>query len=658
MYFGVDYYPEHWPCERWPVDADMMKEAGFNTVRLAEFAWAKLEPDEGAYDFSWLDKAIQILTEKGLGIVLGTPTAAAPKWLMNKYPDMYPQNSCGRKLGFGLRRHYCFNNENYQEYTKKIVSEMARHYKSHNGIIAWQIDNEFGGRCYCSSCHKAFIRWLKGRYGNIENLNNAWGTVFWSQTYKDWNDVIIPLSYFGEESQLFHNPSLLLDYYRFSSESAVAYQKIQADIIRENSNLPITHNLMGHFSEIDYFNLGKGIDFVSWDNYPNTQWGKSSYKEVSMAHDLMRGVKNRNFWVMEQQSGPCGWLTMGDTPEPGQLRLWTYQSVSHGADGIVYFRWRPCVFGREQYWHGILDHDGIGRRRYDEIKKTGAELMSLKDLLFGAEVAADAAVIKSYDNVWSHHIFPNNKEFDYNKLLMSYYNSLLDNNINADVTCAEADFSKYKLVLMPAYGIMSEGLRVKCEKFVSNGGSLLITFRSGIRDLNNCMTTKTLPGEFRELAGVELYEFDSLNNGRKVNVNGYFWNGTSRMWCDVIVPYSAEVLAEYTGSFYAGKPAVTVNSYGLGKVYYVGCDLDENAMKSLIGFVAKEAGIKPVIEHKVEGVEVVKRIKNGKSYLMILNHNNMPIKMLIDWAYKEDVLKGEHIKGEINLDAYGVAILV
>jgi beta-galactosidase len=656
MYFGADYYPEHWPEERWSLDAAMMKEAHINIVRLAEFAWAKLEPVEGEYDFHWLDRAIEVLAKEGIRVIMGTPTATPPKWLMDKFSEIFPVSSTGQAYGFGVRRHYCWNNEIYRKYTADIVEKMVEHYKNNSNIAAWQIDNEFGGQCYCESCLKAFRKWLENKYGTLGKLNNEWGTIFWSQTYNQWEEVILPKAYSNQESLMHHNPGLLLDYYRFNSDSIVEYQRLQAEIIRGRTSSPVTHNFMGHYSELDYFNLGKELDFVSWDNYPNTQWGKSSFTNTAMAHDLMRGIKQKNTWIMEQQSGPCGWLATGDTPEPGQLRLWTYQAVAHGAEAIVYFRWRACAFGREQYWFGILDHDGIPRRRYREIGQTGKELRKLSDLIVESEIRSEVAMIKSYDNLWSHRIYPHNNEFDYNKLLVSYYDALIENNINTDITSIERDLNRYKLVIMPAFNLMTEELKAKVEEYVRSGGMLVLSFRSGTRTWNNSMTTLTLPGHFSEVAGVELEEFDSLNFGRKVNITGGFIEGEASIWCDILKTKDAGVLASYSGSFYEGDPAITVNSYGKGKVFYIGCDLNKEAMDKLMHFILKEADIRPVLDEKIPGVEAVKKFKDGKEYYIILNHNSDTVKIPFKGEYTE-LLSGNTIINEIYLAKYEVAVL-
>ncbi len=663
MYFGADYYPEHWPRERWEQDARLMAEANLNVVRMAEFAWSKLEPEEGTYDFSWLDEAIAVLAEQGIKTVLGTPTATPPKWLMDKCPDIYMKDRFGRVRGFGSRRHYCYNNPNYHRYTKGIVAAMAEHYKDHPHVVGWQIDNEFGcqdtGQCYCEVCRGEFVRWLQGKYGSLEALNKAWGTVFWSQIYTEWDQIILPTYTVCEDSDPRfhgHNPGLLLDFFRFSSDSIVGYQKLQVDEIRGVANQPITHNLMGHFPEIDYFKLGQDLDFVSWDNYPAMPFHKSSYQSVAMAHDLMRGIKNQNFWVMEEQSGPCGWSVLGDTPAPGQIRLWTYQAVAHGADAIVYFRWRACSFGAEEYWYGILDHDGVPRRRYREIQQTGQELAQAAQVLEGAKVLADVAIVKSYDNLWSHRFQPHNAKFDYAALLYSYYNTFMANNINTDVVSIDADLGKYKLVVMPAFNLMREDIRIKLEKYVAAGGNLVLTYRSGTRDWNNSMTTETLPGPFGHLAGVEVEEFDSLNHGRTVPVTGVMGEGKAAVWCDLLNPQGAQVLATYAGQFNQGQAAITVNDFGHGKVYYVGCDLDDDSLTALMREIAKAATVQPVLPDPQIGVEVVKKEKGGKEFLVLLNHNSNPVTVPVPRGYTE-VLSGEQVEDVCQLEPFGVAIL-
>ncbi|MCJ7625606.1 MAG: beta-galactosidase, partial [Anaerolineaceae bacterium] len=350
FFFGADYYPEHWPEERWPVDAKLMVETGFNVVRLAEFAWSRMEPEDGCFDLSWLDRAIKILSEHDICVVLGTPTASPPPWLMSKQDDLFLVRKDGVRLTYGLRREYCINNPVYHLYTERIVSKMADHYTGNLHVIGWQIDNEFGNHCYCNICRGQFHQWLQNKYSNLEDLNSKWGTEFWSHIYTDWSQIPVPLA-----PVVAHNPGLHLDYKRFMSDSFRAYQKLQIDFIRKHTSAQfITHNLMGFkFDDLNYYDNSVDLDFVSWDNYVRMQWDMRSAIDPSnsaLNADTMRGLKKKNIWVMEQQSGSGGWDIAGVPPKPGEMRLWTYQSIAHGADAILYFRWRTCRTGTEQYW--------------------------------------------------------------------------------------------------------------------------------------------------------------------------------------------------------------------------------------------------------------------------------------------------------------------
>ncbi len=664
MYFGVDYYPEHWPRERWAKDVQLMKEANMNVVRMAEFAWAVMEPQEGVYDFRWLDDIIAICEKAGIDVVLGTPTATPPKWLVNQYPDILMQDSKGHARGFGSRRHYCYNNPDYRRLSQGIAEKMAARYEGHSAVIAWQIDNEFGchdtARCFCSHCHQAFQDWLKEKYTSIGQLNEAWGTVFWSQTYSNWSDVILP-SYTVCDTQApgqaNHNPGLLLDFYRFSSDSAVSYQQLQIDVLRKHSEKPITHNLMGHFSQLDYFDLSRDLDFVSWDNYPSNQWGTNSHQSVAMAHALMWGVKNKNFWVMEQQSGPCGWNAMGRTPRPGQLRLWSYQALAHGAEALVYFRWRACLFGTEQYWHGVLDHDGVPRRRYRELAATGAELHSLSTFFEDSVVKAETALLKSYDSLWSHEFQPHTAGFDYNGTLLQYYQALSDQHIPCHVTGVHSDLKHYKLVIAPALNVMDTELQEQLQAYVEDGGNLVITFRSGTRHSDNSMTETPIPGYFQAMAGIEVEEFDVLNNKETAAVTGVFGQGAASAWADVIRCCGAEALARYSSQFYAGRAAVTSNQVGRGKVYYIGCDLDGPAVLRLLGYISRQAGAEPALKHPSPGVEAVpKKSADGSDYLVLLNHNDHDVTVSVERAYR-DLLGEKEGSGEFLLKPYGAAVL-
>lgn len=647
MIFGVDYYPEHWDRAEWKAQAKLMREGGFNTVRMGEFAWRLFEKSEGQFDFSLLDESIEVLANEGIKVILGTPTAAPPKWLVNKY-DIVQRDKYGRKKEWGARREGCGNNPDYINLSERIVREMARHYKDNQNVIAWQIDNEFGchgsARCYCEHCRKAFSKWLSEKYGSIDNLNKKWGSVFWSLDYDSFDDIILP-SYNSCEGTygdlMSHNPALDLEFRRFASDTWVKYQKMQIDILREYTEIPVTHNLMGHFSDISAYDLSRDLDFVSWDNYPDNQWGTSEYEYVSMAHEIMRGTKDKGFVVMEEQSGPAGWDILGSTPRPGQLRLWTYQAVAHGAEGIVYFRFRTALFGMEQYWYGVLDHDGVPRRRFYELQQTGRELQKLEQYIMNGKNQYDALIVKSYDNVWGHNIKRHADKYNYENHLYSFYKANANLNISAAVSAGE--YEKYKAVYMMAYNIVTDREAEEVKEYVKNGGTLVLTFRSGCRDEYNRVRPMALPGIFKEIAGIEAVEFDALR--KPVTVCGEI-NGTAEIWCDIIECVSAKTLCTYGSEYYKDKSAVTVNNYGKGTVYYVGCDLDKEAMKKLVSIISKSAGIETA--EMPDGVEIVKR----DGYKIILNHNEYEVNTGIKG---KSLITDSDFDG--RLDAYGAEFI-
>ncbi len=664
MVYGIDYYPEHWPQERWAEDLSLMKDAGINTIRIAEFAWTLMEPSDGVYNFRWLDEVIAIAAEKDIKIVLCTPTAAPPKWLMDKHPEIYQKDEFGHVRGFGSRRHYCFNSSVFMEYSKRIVKAMASHYFNNENVIAWQLDNEFGChntvRCYCEDCSSSFSKWLKNKYGAIDAFNEKLGMAFWSQQYNSFESVVLPAHTVcdNKSSGMYaHNPGLFLDYCRFASDSVGDYAAMQISELRKAGiTTPITHNFMGSFYDIDYFKLAKQFDFIAWDCYPNIAHGPfSGLPEVSYNHDKLRGYTNNKFWIMEQDSGQNGWNFMHATPNPGEIRLWAYQAVAHGANGLVYFRWRPCLFGTEQYWHGILDHDGIPRQRYEEIKQTGAEMLSMSDVIDNTDVVSDACVLHSFDNTWSHSYQWHAEGFDYNKILYTVHNSILRNNINCDVRDAEADLSTYKLVVMPAYNISSENVAKKLTAYVENGGHLVITFRSGNRDEFNKINGLTLPGYFRGLCGIDVINYDPIGNGGR-SASCMIGKFTPNVWCDIIDEKETTVLAEYTDGFYKGSPCITVNNHGKGKVYYIGCNMDIDALAPLFDYICLGADVERADLRPVPGVETVIRKGAGGEFIFAMNYTDAAVYIPIE-RYYTDKITGTVFTKSIYLEPYGVVVL-
>jgi beta-galactosidase len=662
FYFGVDYYPEHWPEERWPEDARLMAQAGFNVVRLAEFAWAMMEPQEGQYDFDWLDRAIAILDAHDIRVVLGTPTASPPPWLMAKSTDLFRVDEDGRRVTFGNRREYCPNNPVYHEHTRRIVTHMAEHYTDRPAVIGWQIDNEFGDRCYCLVCAHAFQEWLQRRYGSLDALNERWGTIFWSHTYSDWGQVPLPLTTGGSP-----NPGLALDFFRFSSDSYVAYQQMQMDILREKCpGHFVTHNLMGFgYDRIDYFDLAQGLDFVAWDNYPRGYWDMQT--EIDPSHaalscDAMRGLKRRNFWVMEQQAGPSGWETVGIAPRPGELRLWTYQAMAHGADAIVYFRWRTARFGTEEYWHGLLDHHGRPGRRYEEIRHTGAEMKKIGERVHGSSVRPSVAMILSYDSRFALQIQANNPQFSYSAHFHQVYRALYDHHVPVDIVAPTADLSAYKLIIAPALHLVSEATAENLRRFVQAGGVLVVTPRSGVKDEANAVVNMGLPGLLADLCGVEVEEYDSLPADGRNELEftlpelASAATASASVWCDVLEPKDATVVGRYTQDYYAGRPAITLNEIGQGRVVYVGTVGDAPLYEALVGWLLDLVGVDPLLPVP-EGVQVAERWQGDRRVLFVLNHTDQGHEVTLDERYVNLLDGSASLEGTIALAPKDVLLL-
>lgn len=652
IFFGVDYYPEHWPRERWETDADLMKELGISVARMGEFAWSMLEPEEGRYEFGWLEEAISVLASRGIRTVLGTPSPTPPAWIIEKNPEILPVDSQGRIRGFGGRHHNCQSNAAYRAHIARMVRALAARFARNPHVAAWQIDNELGNShqdlCHCASCAAAFRSWLKEKYGTVEELNLRWGTVFWSQSYGDFRQVPTPAL-----TPNSHSPSLLLDWRRFHSDLIVDFQKMQADLLRAAApNAVITHNFMGLFDTVDYYKLGKDLDFVSHDQYPQGFWDApdpEAYPEyLAAALDLIRGIKGKNFWVMEQQAGPAGWEILGRTPRPGQLGLWTVQSIAHGADTVVYFRWRTCTVGTEQYWHGILPHSGKPGRRYAEIKETIADMVPILRQSRGAGQGAEAAILFSYEQNWALEIQPHHPDLEYIRHLLTFYTALAKENVPVDIVSAEADLSRYKLVIAPLQYLMTEERETRFADYVRSGGRLVLTMRTGVKDEHNrCRSDRELPGALGDLLGIEILDYDCLRAGPVPVVFGGVAYPCEK-WADIPVCRGAEALAAYGSEYYAGSPALTRKEWGQGAAYYMATEPGAEFAAALARLFLGDAGLRPIAPAEA-GVEFARRRLSDRDLVFVLNHRGQDAAPSIPDAWRPLV-------GSAKLPPYGYAV--
>ncbi|MBN1509684.1 MAG: beta-galactosidase [Sedimentisphaerales bacterium] len=659
MFIGVDYYPEHWPRERWETDARLMKEAGFNVVRLAEFAWIDMEPQEGQYDFSWLDDAIKLLARYDINVILGTPTAVMPAWLARKYPEALRMKTDGTRVVWGGRKNNCYSNRDYRLLSERITLAMAAHFARQRNVIGWQIDNEFGGEeCFCPSCLARFQFWLQRKYGTLDELNRAWGNRFWGLKFTAWDQITIP-DCATDRSWVMGNPSACLDWKRFITQQQARFQTGQVAILRELCPDDfITHNFMGLFSALDYYEMARDLDFVSWDNYPIWSDKPNIPYDASLSADVMRGLKRKNFMIMEQTAGPCGWESFGRNPWPGEIRKIAYQQLAHGSDGQIWFRWRTCTVGREQYWHGLLGHDGEPLRRYKEAAQTAKEFRRLEGHLRGTTVMSDVAIVYDYDNLWSLSFQPGFAGNSLQNAIRRYYNAIMRAGVNVDIVSRQADLSPYKLVLAPDLSILPDETARKLDAYVKDGGVLLADCRTGVKDEFNLCHDRTLPGLLSEPLGITIEEYSSLgadSSYRVVGDDGL--TGTAIQYVDWVKPQGAKALAGYIGQWHMQPfAAVTRNEYGKGKGWYVGAVISEDDFyDALIDRLLKDADVRPSVVPPA-GVEASLRQGQGKSLLFLINHTDEPRRVKVP-KDKLELLNDKRTQGIIDLDRFGVAVI-
>ncbi len=656
MHVGVDYYPEHWDRSRWETDARAMQEAGFNVVRLAEFAWALLEPEEGRYDFAWLDEALAVLARHGISAILCTPTAVMPAWCARKYPETLAMRKDGQRIVWGVRKNNCFTSGTYRLLSERITRAMAAHFADTPNVIGWQTDNEFGHPpCYCDACRVEFQAWLRARYGSLEVLNQAWGTHFWGHQVHHWAEIVIP------EETSSHNPSACLDWQRFYSWLNVRFQRDQVRLLRVACpGHFVTHNFMQLFGELDYYEMAEDLDHVSWDNYPVFHRKPDVRYASAAGADVIRGHKKKNFWVMEQTAGPGGWGEFGRNPRPGEIRSIAYQQVARGADGMVWFRWRTCTAGREQYWHGLLGHDGRPLRRYREAAQTAGQFHQLADQLAGTTVKTDVAMIYDYDSLWALRIQPGYPKNDYHATMLRYYNALFRAGINVDMIKPTDDFGGYRAVLAPDLYVLPDAVAQALDAYVQAGGVLLTDCRSGVKNETNLCHERTLPGLLRDVLGIEIEEYDIITQDDTCLVRGSeALPGDFRaiLYTDWIQCLSAEPLAGYTAGHLKDYAAVTRNAYGRGTAYYVGAVVEEASFyDTLVADLLARAGLCPVVRPPA-GVEVSVREGQGRKILFLLNHTEEPVVVTVP-AGRKDLLQGRLTESELTLEGFGVAVLL
>ncbi len=650
LHLGAAYYPEHWPEDRWSEDIHLMQMAGLTVVRLGEFAWSTLEPTAGEFHFDWLDRAIAKLAAAGIDSVLGTPTAAPPAWLVQQHPDLLAVDESGHRVQFGNRCHYCVNSPELHAATRRVVGTMAEHFGSNPKVIGWQIDNEFNRVCTCDRCKHLFQQFLARKFGSLKALNEHWSTRYWSQTYSAWEQIPIPVGP--------HNPGLILEFKHFITESYRQYQRLQIDLIRPHlaTDIWITHNFMGWYDGYDHYKMSADLDIVSWDWYLPT--GHHDYLTSGAIHDLTRGFKRRNFWLIETQPGNVNWAPINNSTNKGEARAMAWHAVAHGADAILYWQWRAALGGQEQLHGTLVDQSGQPRPFYKEAQLLGHEFAAVSSLLADSSPVAEVAMLNSYDNRWSIHWQPHHRDFNYVAHFNYYYRPLAVRNIAIDIISTDVPLDGYKLVIAPTMLMLNGSRAARLKAFVENGGQLVLTIRSGMKDDYNALLPRRQPGDLIEMAGVEVEDYYALLE--PVPVSGEWFRGTSRLWAERLKVQDearTQVIARYgtSNGWLDGQAAVTSHLYGKGCVYFIGAYLDEDSQQLLLDRIAKAAGIRPVMETPV-GVEVRKRINaKGEEIFIVINHKREERQVRLPWPGREH-LTGQRVS-KLKLGAYGVAVI-
>ena len=509
--YGGDYNPNQWPKDIWQGDMRIFKDAHINTATINVFSWAKIQPSEHEYNFDELDEIVDMLSKENYDIVFATSTAALPGWMVRKYPEVMFTDYEGRQHKFGGRHNACPNSFVFKHYARELAYKLAERYADNPHVTCWHVSNEYGNECFCENCQKAFRVWLKDKYKTIDALNRAWNMEFWGHTVYDWDDVVPPNALsdgIGSEKTAFAGISI--DYRRFYSDSQLACFKMERDAIRSvKPDAFVTTNLMGTFKGLDYFKWAKEMDVVSWDNYPSydTPWSS-----IAMTHDLMRGLKDEPFMLMEQTPSQQNWQKYNSLKRPGQMRAQSYQTLAHGADTIQFFQLRRSVGGCEKFHGAVIAHAGSENTRvFREVAQLGAELESFGDRTLGSRNEAEVGLIFDWDNYWAlEYTSGPSEDLKYVDQIHQYYQYFYKKNIGVDMIPVDADFSKYKIVVAPVLYMVKDGMKEALENFVKNGGILITTFMSGIVGQSDNVYLGGYPGPLREMAGVWVEEIDAL----------------------------------------------------------------------------------------------------------------------------------------------------
>ncbi|MFK0170750.1 beta-galactosidase [Streptomyces sp. NPDC090306] len=656
--FGGDYNPEQWPRDVWDEDARLMREAGVNLVSVGIFAWSLLEPAPGAHEFGWLDDVLDLLHANGVRVDLGTPTVAPPAWFYRAHPDALPVTADGTRFSFGSRGAICHSNADYRAAAADITTRLAERYADHPALAMWHVHNEYGvpvSACYCDSCAAHFRRWLARTYDSVDALNEAWGTAFWGQRYASFAEIDPPRA-----TPTVGNPAQALDYRRFADATLRENFVMERDILhRLAPGVPVTTNFMTALSQcdsVDYWAWGREVDVVTNDHYLITD-GRRTHVNLAMAADLTRSVAGGAPWLLlEHSTSGVNWQPRNPAKAPGQMARNSLAHVARGSEGALFFQWRQSRRGAEKFHSAMLPHGGTDTRVWREVVELGAAVEAL-GAVRGTRTEADVAVLWDWQSWWAQNLqWHPSEDHDPRERADAFYEALYDRHLTVDFAHPEADLSAYPLVVVPALYLMTEAAGANLRDYVENGGTLVVSYFSGIVDEHDAVHDGPVPGPLRDVLGLTVEEFNPLPAGGGVRLRGPGGAElTGDVWTEFVVPRGAETVWTYTDGLVARRPAVTRNRLGRGTAWYLSTRLAPAALDVLLGAAAEDARIAPRAALPRD-VEVVRRSGDSGSYLFAVNHTASDAKVPLE-APGTELLTVERAAGRLAVPAEAVRVV-
>ncbi|MFE9028279.1 beta-galactosidase [Streptomyces iakyrus] len=656
--FGGDYNPEQWPESLWQEDVRLMREAGVTMVSVGIFSWALLEPSPGRHDFGWLDRLLDLLHEHGVRVDLGTPTVVPPVWFYRAHPEALPVTAEGVRYEFGSRAAICHSNADYRAAAAAITTKLAERYGDHPALAMWHVHNEYGvpvSACYCGSCAAHFRRWLATTYGTVDAVNEAWGTAFWGQRYGDLEDINPP-----RLTPAAVNPGQALDYKRFADATMRENFRMERDILHHLSpGVPVTTNFMTALSQcdsVDYWAWGREVDLVTNDHYLITD-GRRTHVNLAMAADLTRSVAGGAPWLLlEHSTSGVNWQLRNPAKAPGQMARNSLAHVARGSDGALFFQWRQSRRGAEKFHSAMVPHGGTDTRIWREVVELGANIEALSEIR-GTRTEADVAVLWDWHSWWAQTLdWRPSVDHDARERADAFYEALYDRHLTVDFAHPEADLSRYPLVVVPALYLMTEAAGRNLKAYVEQGGTLVVSYFSGIVDQHDAVHEGAYPGPLRDVLGLTVEEFSPLLPGERVRVTGP--DGTelsADVWTEFVVPRGAETVSAYADGPAAGLPAVTRHRLGEGTAWYVSTRLGADGLDALLGRAGEDAGLAPRAELPRD-VEVVRRTGATGTYLFAVNHTGSDAKVPLESPGTE-LLTGDRAAGRLAVPAGAVRVV-